>query len=183
MLGRGLWLLKRTIIKPSKRWSQVDSWWIVPVFLASFLCAFAALYTITCYWDYFIIPIFTLILLLGDRDQVPNDLHRWDHSLFLIFHFILFLNTLQHNGLYRNTLLLFLENFGNFSFHFNTYRTDKFSDPVKNFPVKLKLRDWLYFEVNATVEDSSLALLIDECYSTPTMNPEEPTKYYLIKDR
>ena len=58
-----------------------------------------------------------------------------------------------------------------------------FSNPVKSFPVKLKLRDWLYFEVNATVEDSSLALLIDECYSTPTMNPEEPAKYYLIKDR
>jgi len=76
-----------------------------------------------------------------------------------------------------------LENFGNFSFHFNTYRTNKFSNAVKNFPVKLKLRDWLYFEVNATVEDSSLTLLIDECYSTPTMNPEEPTKYHLIKDR
>jgi len=121
-------------------------------------------------------------LLLGNRDQVPNDLHRWDNPLFLIFHFILFPNRLKHNDLYRNTRLLLLENFGNFSFHFNTYRTSKFSDPVKNFPMKLKLRDWLYFEVNATVEDSSLTLLIDECYSTPTMNPEEPTKYHLIKD-
>jgi len=76
-----------------------------------------------------------------------------------------------------------VENFGKFSFHFNTYRTNQFSDPVKNFPLKLKLRDWLYFEVNATVEDSSLTLLIDECYSTPTMIPEDPTKYHLIKDR
>jgi len=29
MLG-GLWSLKRTVIKPPKRWLQVDSWWIVP---------------------------------------------------------------------------------------------------------------------------------------------------------
>ena len=63
------------------------------------------------------------------------------------------------------------------------YKTKSFKDPVKNYPVKLKLRDWLYFEVSATVEDSSLVVLIEECYSTPTMNLEEPIKYYLIKDR
>ena len=62
------------------------------------------------------------------------------------------------------------------------YKTKSFKDPVKNYPVKRKLRDWLYFEVNATVEDSSLVVLIDECYGTPTMKPDDP-KYYLIKNR
>jgi len=76
-----------------------------------------------------------------------------------------------------------LKGFGNFSFHFNTYRTNAFKDSVTKFPLKLKLRDWLYFEVNATVQDSSLALLIERCYSTPTMNPDEPSKYDLINER
>ena len=76
-----------------------------------------------------------------------------------------------------------LEKFGNFSFHFNTYRTSAFENPIQSFPVKLKLRDWLYFEVNATVQDSNLALIIQRCYSTPTMNPDEPGKYDLIKDK
>ena len=78
---------------------------------------------------------------------------------------------------------LILEQFGNFSFFFNTYKTNAFKDAVSNFPVKLKLRDWLYFEVNATVQDSSLALLIERCYSTPTMKPDDPLQYDLINER
>lgn len=83
---------------------------------------------------------------------------------------------------YINQLFKYIPaNFGNFTFNFNTYRSSGYETPVKSFPINLKLRDWLYFEVNATVGDPSLVLLIERCYSTPTMNPDEPVKYDLIK--
>ena len=59
-----MWSLKRTIIKPPKRWSQVDSWWIVPSLLLSFFHIFPVLYTTTRYRYHFIISI-TFIFVLG----------------------------------------------------------------------------------------------------------------------
>ena len=76
-----------------------------------------------------------------------------------------------------------LEDLGNFSLYFNTYRTNEFKNPVQTFPVKVALRDWLYFEVNATVQNSSLALLIERCYATRTMNRDDPRKYDIIDQK
>jgi len=85
MLG-GLWSLKRTVIKPPKRWLQVDSWWIVPKCLFPSTHARVRRHT------------HTRIRASNNAAPCPVGLvpiatRCWDYPLFLIFTFILFLYT------------------------------------------------------------------------------------------
>ena len=60
------------------------------------------------------------------------------------------------------------------------YASQSYTREFDSYPVKVKLQDWLYFQANASVQDDSLVLLLDQCYSTPNMDRNHYKKYYVI---
>ena len=60
------------------------------------------------------------------------------------------------------------------------YESDSFQNRHGLYPVKVNTRDRLFFQASAIVQDSSLTLLIDQCYSTPNMNRIYHKKYMII---
>ena len=51
-----------------------------------------------------------------------------------------------------------------------------------DYPVKVKLRQHLYFQASVKTKDKTLSVLAENCYSTPSKNRNHDDKYYLIKD-
>lgn len=51
-----------------------------------------------------------------------------------------------------------------------------------DFPVQVKLRQDLFFQVSVKSKDNSLSVLAENCYSTPTQDQLHAVKYHLIKD-
>ena len=74
----------------------------------------------------------------------------------------------------------FVEGIGSFTFNFGMYESEAFARRYSSYPVKVNTRDRLFFQASAIVQDSSLTLLIDQCYSTPNMNRFYHKKYMII---
>ncbi len=69
---------------------------------------------------------------------------------------------------------------GRFTFNFAMYTSQSYASQHYSYPAKVKLRDWLYFQAKASVQDNNLVLLIDQCYSTPNMDRNHNNKYFFI---
>ena len=75
------------------------------------------------------------------------------------------------------------EGFGSFTYYLRLYTDRTYTRVNYNYPVKVMLRDYLYFETFASVSDKQLVVLVDQCYSTPTMDRNHPDKYVFINNR
>ena len=51
-----------------------------------------------------------------------------------------------------------------------------------DYPVELKLRQYLSFQASVKSKDKTLSVLAENCYATPTQDRKDATKYYLITD-
>lgn len=51
-----------------------------------------------------------------------------------------------------------------------------------DYPVQVKLRQDLYFQVSVKSKDKRLSVLAENCYATPTQDHLQAVKYHLIKD-
>ena len=76
-----------------------------------------------------------------------------------------------------------LVGYGNFSFNFVMYTDRTFTRMHSFYPVSVKLRDWMYFEVQSSTSDANTVVLIDQCFSTPTMDRNHFLKYIFINNR
>ena len=76
--------------------------------------------------------------------------------------------------------------YGKFVLEMNIFPDRTFQNPYKkrNFPVTVKLRQWLFIEVRVDSDDKRLAILAEECFATPNPNPGAlgVTRYTFIKD-
>ena len=51
-----------------------------------------------------------------------------------------------------------------------------------DYPVEVKLRQYLYFQASVKSKDKTLSVLTEYCYATPSQDRNHAAKYYLIKD-
>lgn len=82
-----------------------------------------------------------------------------------------------------STIIVDKSAYGNFTYYFRMYTDSSYTMVHSHFPAQVKLRDWLYFEAYASVSDKKLVVLIEQCYSTPTMDRNHPDKYVFIDER
>ncbi|XP_065067731.1 pancreatic secretory granule membrane major glycoprotein GP2-like isoform X1 [Rhopilema esculentum] len=73
--------------------------------------------------------------------------------------------------------------YGNFSFNFVMYTDHTYSTMHSHYPVSVQLRDWMHFEVYSSNSDNNTVILIDQCFSTPTMDRNHYMKYVFINNR
>ena len=53
----------------------------------------------------------------------------------------------------------------------------------REYPIAVKLKDKLFFEVNLNTSNSDLGVYIQNCYATMTPNYADKRRYNIIKDR
>lgn len=51
---------------------------------------------------------------------------------------------------------------------------------LRDYPVEVKLRQNLSFQASVKSKDKALSVLAENCYSTPSQDKKDNTKYYLI---
>ena len=51
------------------------------------------------------------------------------------------------------------------------------------FPLSLSLNTPIYIQLAVDSPDDTLSIIADSCYATPTPNPKDIRKYYIIEDR
>ena len=51
-----------------------------------------------------------------------------------------------------------------------------------DYPVEVKLRQYLHFQASVKSIDKTLSALAENCYATPSMDRNDASKYYIIKD-
>ena len=51
-----------------------------------------------------------------------------------------------------------------------------------DYPVEVKLRQYLYFQASVKSKDKTLSALAENCYATPAQDRNHATKYYILKD-
>eukprot|EP00795_Rhopilema_esculentum_P010796 gene10796-19600_t len=73
--------------------------------------------------------------------------------------------------------------YGNFSFNFVMYTDRTYSTMHSHYPVSVQLRDWMHFEVYSSKSQENTVILIDQCFSTPTMDRNHYMKYVFINNR
>ena len=72
--------------------------------------------------------------------------------------------------------------FGNFTFETNMFQTDKYISKFTKFPVKVKVGESIYLQVRLKSNATGLSMMLDNCWATPTTNPNDSKAYPLIKD-
>ena len=83
---------------------------------------------------------------------------------------------------YSTRSSLFLGGAGSFTFELGMYKSNAYINPVSSYPINLKLNDEAYFQVTASVDDSELLMLVDKCYSTPSLNRNALPQHSLIRN-
>lgn len=58
--------------------------------------------------------------------------------------------------------------------------SSKFSED--DFPVSVAIRKRIYFQLSVETKDKSLSTLAEECFATPTQDPNNAIRYEIIKD-
>ena len=58
-----------------------------------------------------------------------------------------------------------------------------FTKLVGEFPQEVKLDQRIHFQAKVKTNDSDIAVLIEKCIATPTMDVNHPSSHTLIKDR
>ena len=51
-----------------------------------------------------------------------------------------------------------------------------------DYPVEVKLRQYLFFQASVKTKDKTLSVLAENCYATPSQDREHDGKYHLIKN-
>ena len=51
-----------------------------------------------------------------------------------------------------------------------------------DYPVEVKLRQYLFFQASVKTNDRTLSVLAENCYATPSQDRQHDDKYHLIKD-
>ena len=77
--------------------------------------------------------------------------------------------------------LCFSDGTGKFVFYLRMYTDAYYSALISEYPFQIKPRDYVYFEAYASVSDKKLVVLIDQCYTTPTMQRDDPGKKVFIE--
>ena len=72
--------------------------------------------------------------------------------------------------------------FGNFTFETNMFQTDKYISKFTEFPVKVKLGESIYLQVQLKSNATGLSMLLENCWATPTPNENDSRSYSLITD-
>jgi len=75
-----------------------------------------------------------------------------------------------------------IDGFGKITFSLAMYQSNAYGNSYRAYPVKVNIRDRLYFQASAVVQDPRLLLFIDRCYSTPNMNRTHYKKYVIIEN-
>eukprot|EP00795_Rhopilema_esculentum_P000397 gene397-10064_t len=73
--------------------------------------------------------------------------------------------------------------YGNFSVSLEMFNGSDFTKPVGEFPQEVKLNQRIHFQAKVKSNDSDIAVLIEKCIATPTMDMNHPSSHTLIKDR
>jgi len=71
---------------------------------------------------------------------------------------------------------------GSFTFELGMYKSNAYINPVSSYPINLRLNDEAYFQVTASVDDNDLVMLVDKCYSTPSLNRNALPQHSLIRN-
>ena len=74
---------------------------------------------------------------------------------------------------------------GKFTLSLNMFPDKRFVSPYTkdDFPVAVRLRKLLFFEVSVTSSDKQLSIIADRCFATPSQNQKNPLKYDFIAKR
>ena len=83
----------------------------------------------------------------------------------------------------NNRKLMFSdEGKGNFTLSLNMFPDKRFVSPYMkdDFPVAVRLRKLLFFEVSVTSSDKQLSIMADRCFATPSQDQNNPLKYEFI---
>ncbi|XP_053550229.1 uromodulin-like [Bombina bombina] len=77
-----------------------------------------------------------------------------------------------------------LEGTGTFTMQMAVYKDQSFLSPYEGKEIALSTQSSLYVGVILDEPDTSqYAVVMKNCYATPTRNADDPVKYYIIKDR
>ena len=76
----------------------------------------------------------------------------------------------------------FPDGYGTFNFLFNMFRSVSFLQPYADseYPVDVKLRQRLYFQLQVRCNDSDLVLFVDMCKATPSARSDAKPEYAFI---
>ncbi|XP_041431830.1 uromodulin isoform X2 [Xenopus laevis] len=72
---------------------------------------------------------------------------------------------------------------GNFTAHMSVYNSSSYTYPYQGVSVDILTKTLIYIGVFLDGPDPSLyALVLKNCYATPSSNPDDPMKYYIIQN-
>lgn len=63
------------------------------------------------------------------------------------------------------------------------FRNSSYVDSYPGGPVTLPVGSVLYVGVSVAESDSAFAVIMEDCYSTPSSNPDDPMQYFVIHSR
>ena len=72
----------------------------------------------------------------------------------------------------------------NFTMALDIFPDSSFSSAISqdDFPVSLTVRKRVFFQASVETVDKRLSVLAEECFATPTQDPDNKMKYEIIKD-
>ncbi|KAK3697766.1 hypothetical protein QZH41_010303 [Actinostola sp. cb2023] len=71
---------------------------------------------------------------------------------------------------------------GNFTFTMNMFQTNKYFSPYTRFPVRVRVGERIYLQVKVVTNASALTLFLDRCKATPSPDPKDKVKYYVLRN-
>ncbi|CAH3173407.1 unnamed protein product [Porites lobata] len=73
---------------------------------------------------------------------------------------------------------------GNFTVSLDMFPDKSFEAAYtqSDYPVEVKLRQYLFFQASVKTKDKTLSVLAENCYATPSQDREHDDKYHLIKN-
>ena len=77
---------------------------------------------------------------------------------------------------FENNLMLSVSHFTMLIFSFEAAYTQS------DYPVEVKLRQYLFFQASVKTKDKTLSVLVENCYATPSQDRQHDDKYHLIKE-
>lgn len=86
--------------------------------------------------------------------------------------------------LHQSDYIFTESSFGSFSFSFEIYSDNSFTDKVNasSYPVQVKLLDTIYLGIQAQSEMPNVKLFVESCRGTPDDNTNNAIFYDLVKD-
>ena len=118
-------------------------------------------------------------LFFGINYQIFQGFEYHDNQTFFFF-FLLLLYVLNKPLKIFNIFLS--ESFGNFTYEMEMFKSEKYEEAHKEYPVAVLANQRIYFQTKVIANDSELVLLVDNCKVTPSDNPKDKEFYTLIEN-